>query len=74
MLLKIFFFKFKIGQKLNAFFHFFRKKYLQCSFNVLCVCKIENALNLTGITLERIHVFILFAVENDCPAVEVVAG
>ena len=74
------FFKFKIGRKLNAFFHFFRKKIFAMSFkfklsvNVLCVCKIDNALNLTGITLESIQVFILLAVEKDRSAVEVVVG
>ena len=46
----------------------------ELSVNVLCVCKIDNALNLTGIILERIQVFILLAVENDCSAVEVGAG
>ena len=44
------------------------------SVNVFCACKIENALNLTGIILERIQVFILLAVENDRSVVEVVAG
>ena len=44
------------------------------SVNVLCVCKIDYTLNITGIMLERIQVFILFAVENDRSAVEVVAG
>ena len=36
--------------------------------------QIDNALNLTGIILERIQVLILHAVENDRFAVEVVAG
>ena len=44
------------------------------SVNVLCVCKIDNALNLTGIILERIQVFIFLAVENDVSAIEVVPG
>ena len=44
------------------------------SVNVLCVCEIDNALNLPGIILERIQVFILLAVENNRSAVEVVAG
>ena len=35
------------------------------SVNILCVYKIDNALNLTGIILERIQVFILLAMEND---------
>ena len=42
--------------------------------NVLCVCKIGYALNLTEIILERLQVFILLAVENDRSAVVVVAG
>ena len=44
------------------------------SVNVLCIYKIDNALNFTGMILERIQVFILLAVENDRSAVEVVAG
>ena len=44
------------------------------SVNVLCVSKFDNALNLTGIILEHIQVFILLAMENDFSAVEVVAG
>ena len=44
------------------------------SVNVLCVCKIDYTLNITGIMLERIQVLILLAVENDRSAVEVVAG
>ena len=44
------------------------------SVNVLYVCKIDKALNLTGIILERIQVLVLLAVENDRTAVVVVAG
>ena len=33
--------------------------------HVLRLCKIDNALNLTGIILERIQAFILLVVEND---------
>ena len=43
------------------------------SVNVLCVYRIDNALNLTGIILERVHVLILLSVENDRSSVEVVA-
>ena len=44
------------------------------SVKVLCLRKIENTLNFTGIILERIQVLILLPVENDRSAVEVVAG
>ena len=44
------------------------------SVNVSCVYKIDNAFNFTGMILERIQVFIFLAVENDCSAIEVVAG
>ena len=44
------------------------------SVNVLCVRKIENALNFTEIILERIQNFILLAVENDRSALEIVVG
>ena len=44
------------------------------SVKVLSLRKIGNALNLTGIILERIQVIILPLVESNRSALEVVAG
>ena len=75
------FFKFKIGRKFKiGLLSLFSQETLAMPFkfklsvNVLCVCKTDYALNLTGIILERIQGFILLAVENYRSAIEVVAG
>ena len=48
---------------------FFKSK---LSVNVICVRKIDKALNLHGIILERIQVLILLVMENNRSAIEVV--
>ena len=40
----------------------------------LCVCRKDKALNLDGVMLDRNHVLILLATENDLSVVALVAG